>query len=79
MDINQKRKKKLAITMLCCGGSDMVMSKKIIYWIEKHDNPCEFCKYRKENYRIVPIECTECGFVSMRNQPYISKIPVFEE
>ena len=56
------------------------MSKrKINHYMTLPNGCCQYCQFRKENYKDAPQECKECGFFNERNQPYTVQIPVYEE
>ena len=59
----------------------MMDKRKIIGYVEIHDNCCEYCKYRKELYpqSVLPEACKECGFLGQRDLSYVTKLPVYEE
>lgn len=40
---------------------------------------CANCKFRKEMYRNIPAECTECGWLSERNDPYEVDVPIYAD
>lgn len=52
---------------------------KINHYMTLTRGCCQYCQFRKENYKDAPQECKECGFFNEREAPYTVQIPVYEE
>lgn len=59
---------------------DAFPDKEIIGHLTFEGSPCAYCQLRKEKYPgILPQECQECGFLSQRDKPYCSEVPVYKD
>ena len=40
---------------------------------------CRNCRFRKEYYKDIPQECKECEFLDQRSEPYLIRLPIWED